>query len=250
MERKDKFHKILERFIIIKDGVYIRMLLKFGHRGAMGYAPENTLKSFKKAIDLNVDMIELDVYICKSGELVVIHDDKVDRTTNGKGYVIEKTLTELKKLDAGEAEKIPTLDEVLDFINRRVKVNIELKGENTANAVNEIIHKYVKEKDWDYDDFFVSSFNHYELKRFHILNKNIKLGALLVGIPIGYAKFAEKFNAYSVNLSLEFINKDFVDDAHRKGMKVFVWTVNDKDDMKRMKKLNVDGIFSNFPDMI
>src|SRR6056297_2287931 len=104
------------------------MVLKIGHRGAMGYEPENTLRSFKKAIELNVDMVELDVYVCSSGELVVIHDDKVDKTTNGKGYVSEKSFDELRKLDAGMGEKIPTLQEVLDLIDKRAKVNIELKG--------------------------------------------------------------------------------------------------------------------------
>jgi glycerophosphoryl diester phosphodiesterase len=78
------------------------MFLKIGHRGAAGHAPENTLLSFQKAMDLGVDMIELDVYVCKTGELVVIHDEKVDRTTNGTGYVREKTLDELKILDAGQ----------------------------------------------------------------------------------------------------------------------------------------------------
>ena len=99
------------------------MVTKIGHRGAMGYAPENTLKSFKKALELNVDAIELDVYICKSGELVVIHDDKVNRTTNGKGYVAEKTFKELRALDAGEKEKIPELKEVFDLVNKKVNIN-------------------------------------------------------------------------------------------------------------------------------
>ena len=84
------------------------MITKIGHRGAMGYEPENTLKSFKKALEFDIDAVELDVYVCKSGELVVIHDDKVDRTTNGKGYVIEKTFDELRELDAGQNEKIST----------------------------------------------------------------------------------------------------------------------------------------------
>lgn len=226
------------------------MFLKIGHRGAMGYAPENTLKSFKKALELNVDMIELDVYACKSGELVVIHDDKLDRTTNGKGYVVEKNLDELRNLDAGQGEKIPLLSEVLDVIQRRSKVNIELKGENTAKPVHDLIENYVKNKSWEYEDFMISSFNHYELKKFGELNKNIKLGALIVGIPIGFAEFAQKINAHSVNLCVEFINQEFVDDAHRRGLKVYVWTVNDFDEIKRIKNLHVDGIFSNFPDRL
>ncbi|MBT3356504.1 glycerophosphodiester phosphodiesterase [bacterium] len=226
------------------------MVTKIGHRGAMGYAPENTLKSFKKALELNVDAIELDVYICKSGELVVIHDDKVNRTTNGKGYVAEKTFKELRALDAGEKEKIPELKEVFDLVNKKVNINIELKATGTAKPVYELIELYIKEKSWKYEHFLISSYNHYELREFNRLSPNIKIGALLTGIPIGFAEFAEKINASSVNLCADFINKEFIDDAHNRGLKVYVETVNDLDDIGRMKALGVDGIFSNFPDRL
>ena len=226
------------------------MVLKIGHRGAMGYKPENTLSSFKKAIELNVDMVELDVYVCATGELVVIHDDKVDRTTNSRGHVSDKSFQELRKLDAGKGEKIPSLSEVLDLIDRKVKVNIELKGEKTAKPVFEVIEEYVKEKGWSYNDFLVSSFKHNELMDFIKLNREIKIGVLISGNPAGFAELAENVNAYSVNVSVKFVNKKFVQDAHKRGIKVFVWTVNDADDIDRMKKLNVDGIFSNFPDML
>ncbi len=122
------------------------MVTKIGHRGAMGYAPENTLKSFKKALELNINCVELDVHACKSGELAVIHDDEVDRTTNGKGYIAEKDLNEVKILDAGEGEKIPLLSEVLDLIDKRIKINIELKAEGTAKPVYEMIEDYMKNK--------------------------------------------------------------------------------------------------------
>lgn len=226
------------------------MITKIGHRGALGHAPENTLKSFKKALELNVDAVELDVYVCKTGELVVIHDDKIDRTTDGEGYVIEKTFEELRILDAGDGEKIPTLEEVLELIDKKVRVNIELKGAETANPVHELIENYVENKDWKYSDFLISSFNHYELLEFNKLNPNVEIGALITGIPIGFAEFAEKVNASYVNLCIEFINKDFIDDVHKRGMQVYVGTVNDFDDIERMKDLGVDGIFSNFPDRL
>lgn len=225
-------------------------MLKIGHRGAMGYEPENTLISFKKALELGVDAVELDVYVCKTGELVVIHDDKLDRTTNSKGYVIEKTFEELRSLDAGKGEKIPTLEEVLDLVDKKVIVNIELKGENTARPVSELLKKYMDDKGWKGELFLVSSFNHYELLSFHNLMPEIRIGVLITGILIGYAEFAEKLKVYSVNLDKDFINIEFVKDAHSRGMKVFVWTVDDFDDIERMKKLGVDGIFSNFPDRL
>src|SRR3990167_11327492 len=134
---------------------YFQNMLKIGHRGACGYAPENTLKSFQRAIDLGVDMIELDVQLCKSGELVVIHDDTVNRTTDGSGFVKKIKLKNLKKLDAGEEERIPTLEEILNLVDRRVKVNIELKGPKTAKPVLKLIDEYIKTKGWNIDDFII-----------------------------------------------------------------------------------------------
>jgi len=226
------------------------MFLKIGHRGAMGYEPENTIASFRRALELKVDAVELDVYCCKTGELVVIHDDKVGRTTDGKGYVVEKTFAELRSLDAGKGEKIPTLEEVLDSVDKKAVVNIELKGPNTAKPVSGVIGKYIREKGWLADLFWVSSFNHYELRIFKELFTEIKIGALITGIPLDCAEFGKKLTVQSVNLCIKFITKDFVDDAHQKGMKVFVWTVNDPDDIKKMRALEVDGIFSNFPDRL
>ncbi len=226
------------------------MMLKIAHRGASGYEPENTLLSFRKALDLGVDVIEFDVRVCKTGELVVIHDDKVDRTSNGKGYVSNKTLKELKSLNASKGEKIPTAEEVLDLIDKKVKVNIELKGDNSAKPVFELIEKYVKKKKWSYADFFVSSFKQKLLKEFNKLNPKVKIGILIEKIPRVFAEITGKIKVYSINLSLKFVNKKFVEDAHKRNLKVFVFNVNEFDDIKKMKKLGVDGIFSNYPDRI
>ncbi|MFH2146284.1 MAG: glycerophosphodiester phosphodiesterase family protein [Candidatus Omnitrophota bacterium] len=226
------------------------MLLRFGHRGAAGYEPENTLRSFKKAVELNVDWIELDAQICKTGEVIVLHDTKVDRTTNGTGYVEDKTLAELRILNAGKGEKIPTLEEALDTIARKAKVNIEIKREGAAGKIFEIINRYVRDKGWQWDDFLISSFNHYELLDFRRLTDKIKLGAVIAGIPLGYAECVERIRAYSLHPSKEFLNQALVDDAHKRGMKVFAYTLNEADDLEKVKKLGVDGIFSNFPDRI
>ena len=226
------------------------MFLRIGHRGACGYEPENTLRSFRKALELDVDMIELDVHRCRSGDLVIIHDNRVDRTTNGRGYVSEMELEELRSLDAGKGEKIPILREVLDMIGGRVAVNIELKGEGTAKPVFDMIEHYVREQNWSYDDFMVSSFNHYELLEFVEMNSSVRIGALMEGIPLGYAEFAERLRANAVSTSLEFVNRDFIDDIHKRGMKVFVYTVNEPEDIERMRSLGVDGVFTNYPNRI
>jgi glycerophosphoryl diester phosphodiesterase len=225
------------------------------HRGASEIEPENTLASFKKALEFPfVKMIELDVYAIPSGQLMVIHDNKVDRTTNGKGYIMESSFEYLRSLDAGYGrgkgkrggirEKIPTLNEVLDLIDRKVKVNIELKGENTAEPVQKVIEEYFA-RGWKHDDFLVSSFNHEELRKFKQLMPGIPVGVIFVGIPLGYAQYAQEIKAYSINLSVEFANKEIVEDAHRRNIKVFCWTLQEADEMERMCKLGVDGMFVN-----
>jgi len=225
--------------------------VKVGHRGAMGYEPENTLISFKKAIELGADMIELDVRLCKSGELVVMHDSSVDRMTNGHGSVEGMTLSELKGLQMQKGERIPTLTEVLDFVDKRVKVNIELKGKRTAWPVSRMIDRYVEEKGWKYDDFMVSSFRHNELWKMRFLSWDIKIGALSEVVPpVEFFSFVKAINAYSVNVPIDRIDKKFVEKAHKSKLKVFVYTANKPEELNKAKDINVDYICSNFPDKI
>lgn len=226
------------------------MVLRIGHRGARGYEPENTILSFQKAIELQVDMIEFDVVQCKTQEVVVIHDKWVDLANTKPGYIADKTLNELRSHDMGKGQKILTLEEVLDFIDRRAKINIEIKSEGAASAVHTIMEKYIREKGWVWDDFLLSSFNHYELLDFQKYAPHVKLGAIIAGIPIGYAECAAKVNAYSLHLSKEFINQPLVDDAHKRGMKVFVYTPNTIEEIEKIKSFGVDGIFSDFPDRV
>lgn len=219
-----------------------------GHRGAAGHEPENTLISFKKALELDVDMIELDVYVLKTGEVVIMHDNKVDRTTNGKGYVMDYSFFDLRKLDAGNGQKVPLLSEVLDLIDKRMPVNIELKGQGTAKSVAALIELYKNEKGWTEDLFVVSSFNHIELAEFIRLMPSVKTGALSEGILLGYSEFAERLGSSSANISAEFVTPELVEDAHKRNLEVFVYTVNDESEIARMRSLGVDGVFTNYPD--
>jgi glycerophosphoryl diester phosphodiesterase len=225
-------------------------MIKVAHRGASGYAPENTLASFKKALELGVDGIELDVHLSKDGKVVVLHDPLLLRTTKKFDFVSKKSLQELQKLDAGCGEKIPTLQEVLDLVNKKVFVNIELKGKGTAQAVAVIIENYVSKKKWKYDNFFVSSFNHKELKIFKKLLPQVKVGALIIGFFINYDKYIKEFDAYSINIWYRLVRKSVVDKVHKHGLKVFAYTVNNENEIKKMKELGVDGIISNYPDRI
>ena len=223
-------------------------LLCIGHRGAMGHAPENTLSSIRKALELGVPCIEVDVYIVDE-HLVVFHDDRLDRTTDAEGYLYEQSFEYLRTLDGGEGERIPTLEEVCDAIDSNACLNIELKGPGTAAPVVTLISEYV-EKGWHKETFLVSSFNHRELLEVKRLDEDIKLGALIRALPVDDAKFAQDLGAFSVNPALDFFDQRFVDDAHSRGLKVYVYTVNHPDDINRMYRLGVDGVFSSFPERV
>ncbi len=218
-----------------------------GHRGAAGYAPENTLSAFARAIKCNVDMIEFDVWKCASGELVVFHDAKVDRLTDGYGHITLYTLNELKKLTVLGCEKIPTLVEVLDFVDRRVKVYIEIKDANIAQDVLKIIEYYVTCRGWCYDDFLVASFDHVQLQSMRVAHRLISIAALLYGIPVNLGVCVADIGAQVACVSVDFINQQLVDDIHRHGMFVYVYTVNDQDDIDRVLAYGIDGIITDYP---
>lgn len=223
-------------------------MLCIGHRGARGHAPENTLLSMEKALELGATWIELDVYEVE-GHLVVIHDKTLERTTNGMGYVPDQTLAYLRSLDAGRGQKIPILDEVFDLIQGKAGINIELKGPDTAEPVVAFIEKY-RLKGWTDEEILVSSFDHEKLKRIKTLDNCIRIGPLISEIPAGYAAFAEEMRAFSVHVSLKHINRVFVKDAHSRNLKVYVYTVNHPGDIRKMRSLGIDGVFTDYPDRV
>jgi len=225
-------------------------MLKIGHRGACGYEPENTLRSFRKAIELGVDMIEFDVRKCKTGELVIIHDNMVNRTTNGKGFVSELTFSELRKLDAGKGETIPTLEEVLDTAARNVQVNIEIVQENESDEIARVINSYITNKKWVLTDFLVSSYLHSEVEKIKKSIPEIRIGALLDGAPLTLARYGTELKAYSINVWKDYITQDLIRDAHERNLKVFLHSVNYSEDIKQKKSWGVDGMFSDFPDRL
>ncbi|MEL0083582.1 MAG: glycerophosphodiester phosphodiesterase family protein, partial [Gammaproteobacteria bacterium] len=154
-------------------------LLCIGHRGAMGHAPENTLGSVKAALALGVRHLEIDVY-CVEGELLVFHDDRLERTTNGTGRIRDQSLSHLRSLDAGGGQQIPTLEEVCTEIAGKACLNIELKGPGTARPVARLINQLIA-RGWHHDCFLVSSFDHRQLAEMGQMEPRIKLGALLCG---------------------------------------------------------------------
>jgi glycerophosphoryl diester phosphodiesterase len=220
----------------------------FAHRGASGFEPENTLLAIEKAISMGAPWIEIDVFAVED-ELVVIHDDRLETTTNGTGYVTQQSLAYLRSLDAGKGQRIPLLREVFDLVDGRVGVNVELKGPETAEPVMKLVDEYNGLPGLDYGQILVSSFNRRELIKARHLTPDIPIGVLVRGIPRDDAAFAEDLGAVSVHAGLSFVHRAFVDDAHRRGLKVFVYTVNHRDDLKRMRAMGVDGVFTNYPDL-
>lgn len=219
-------------------------MLKIGHRGARAYEPENTLRSFKKALGLGVDAVELDVRRTKDGEIVVIHDAEVDRTTNGKGLVSELTLKEVKQLVTEKGEKIPTLEEALDFLNRKVKIFIELKEAGLEEKVLSLIRERGLEK-----NVIIVSFHEEALRKVRELNDKVETGLIYVrhGNPI---RAALELRANYLLPLYRFTHTADVQKAHENGLKVIVWTINKQEEVSEYVKKGVDGIASDKPDIL
>ncbi len=211
-------------------------MIVIGHRGACAYKLENTIDSFLYALELGADGIEFDVQKCKTGEIVVIHDETVDRTTNFKGFVNSLSINDIKRLN------IPTLEEVLLKLNKKTLVNIELKTLGIEKKINDTIHKFL-DNGWEYENFIISSFYISNLINMHRLNKKIKLGILTHSNNA--IKFVRKIHPYSIHIHVNNINPYIVNYAHRHNIKIFVWTINNEEEKKKMEQLHVDGIFSD-----
>ena len=219
-------------------------MLKIGHRGAKGHVAENTLASFQKAIELKVDGIELDVHLSSDGTVMVIHDETIDRTTCQSGFVNDFTSSDLKKLN------IPTLEEVLDLVDKRCFVNIEIKDSKPTPSVLQIIQNYSSEKKWSINLFQISSFDWNVLEVCSLENNQIQLGVLTEDSVEDALTFAKKINAHSINPYFKLLISENVKQLHDNKFKIYTWTVNSKEDITFVKSLNVDGVISDFPDRI
>ena len=227
-------------------------ILRIGHRGSKGYVAENTLESINHAILLGVDGIEIDVFKCLSGELVLSHENNLKRLTGKSGQLEKLTLGELKKFLVVGKYKIPTLTDVLKTIETPLFVNIELKGLNTAQATSKIITNLSKSTSWRLENFIISSFNWNELEQFRSIDKNTPVGVLLSNsMSINEAiEFGKKINAQAIHPNFKLLNEKTVKKIKNNGFKIYTWTVNSKDDINCIKKFKVDGIISDFPDKI
>ncbi len=229
------------------------------HRGFKRKYPENTLIAFEAAIDAGADMIELDVTLSKDREVIVIHDDTLDRTSNGKGPVQQYRLAELKQLDAGswfdprfKGERIPTLGEVLDLVRNRILLNIEIKisayePDSPPDSIEKQILRLVSLKGCS-DSVLFSSFEPALLKRIVTVEKRSRI-ALLTEKPLTRKawEYCENLGLFSWNPDYRSVTEGRVQEMHRKNIRVFPYTVNSLSDAKRQIEMGVDGFFTDDP---
>jgi glycerophosphoryl diester phosphodiesterase len=222
------------------------MVKVLGHRGCAGIEPENTIRAFKRAMNLGVDYIELDVRKSRDKKLVVIHDDKVDRTTNGNGYVRDLTFEAIRKLDAGKGEKIPSLEEALDLLKKgKQRIAIEIKEPDTLDEILKIVmEEGLSSK------VIIVSFWHNVLTRIKEIEPEIKTGAIFVGRPVDAVSLAKAAQSELLCLKHKFIDEEVVVECHENDIEVNAWVVNEIEDIRRVMELGVDIISSDYPDRV
>lgn len=238
-------------------------MVNIAHRGASGHAPENTMAAFRKGVDMKADYIEIDVQMTKDGELVVIHDTTVDRTTNGTGKVIDLTLEEIRQLDAGSwfnedyaGEKVPTFEEVLAEYRGKVGILVELKAPELYPGMEEKIADALIDKNMNKsgnNKIILQSFNHESMKKSKELLPNLSHGVLL---GKSWATVTEEqldqFATYAdyFNPTMYIVTPELVDDVHEAGMDIYSYTSRSQAQALHLYNLDVDGIISDYPEHV
>lgn len=240
----------------------LRKVDNVAHRGAAGYAPENTIAAFDKAVEMKADYIEIDVQRSKDGELVIIHDTTVDRTTDGTGKVKELTLEQLRALDAGsfmgeqfKGEKIPTFEEILDRYHGKVGILIELKAPELYPGMEESVAQELKERNLDHpqnEKIIIQSFNFESMKKMNELLPKVPIGVLTSSITDTSEQALKEFSAYAdyFNPHYGIVTKDLVDQVHSLGMKISSWTVRSQEAADFLLSMDVDAIITDYPDYV
>lgn len=214
--------------------------LRIGHRGAAGCAAENTLLSIETALAIGVDVVEIDVHRSLDGHLIVMHDERVDRTTNGSGYIRDLTLAELRALQPG----VPILSEVLAAVKDRAALMIEMKIRGIAHSVVAAVALARG------SSVYYASFLHSELLRIRELVPDARTIALIDGVPVSPAAFALDAKATHAGIGFDCLEPDSVTALQNAGIGVFTYTVDDPRDIAYARLLGVDGLISNFPDRL
>ncbi|SFC99888.1 glycerophosphodiester phosphodiesterase [Clostridium uliginosum] len=236
----------------------MKKTLNIAHRGLSGLYPENTMLAFEKAIEVGCDGIEIDVQLTKDGYAVICHDEELNRTTTGKGFIKDHMLEELMQLDAGikfgekfKGLRIPTFDEFLEYVSDKdLLINIEIKNsiidyENIEKIIYALISKHHIE-----DKVIISSFNHYSIRRCIRLARNIKTGLLYGDCIFEPYNYVQMVGANALHPEYNSVTKEIVERSHDNNLEVNIYTVNDEKDMKKMIDLGVDAIITNYPNLL
>lgn len=223
----------------------MRRVLKIGHRGAAGHAPENTLAAIRKGIELGVDFVEIDVRCTADGILVALHDATVNRTTNGKGPIDRLTLRDVKALDAGNGERVPMLEEVLSVVSGQAGLMLELKVKGAAQKTVEVVQKAEFK-----DPVIYASFLHEELGIIRSVDAEASLMALFGRLPQASVARAMKYSPSHVGLRHDTVTRRLVEAFHDEDLLVFVYTTDTTREIQRAVSAGVDGIISNVPERL
>jgi glycerophosphoryl diester phosphodiesterase len=231
-------------------------VLRVGHRGARGHAPENTMASFKRGVELGATVVETDVHLTRDGQVVLIHDETVDRTTNGKGFVKDQTLAELKALDAGSwfdpkfaGERIPTLTELLEWAHDHTPVAIEIKnGPIYYPGLVEKTIGLLRQYDM-MQQALLLSFDHFALREAKMIAPEIASGILYVGRLIDPVAAAQAAGAQAIHPLWTYVTPALVETAHAAGLAISPWCPNDVPTIRYLSDMGVDSIGSDYPDL-
>lgn len=234
------------------------MTHNYAHRGASGYFPENTMIAFEKAIELGCDAIETDVQMTSDGVLVLIHDEQIDRTTDGTGFVKDYTFSELRKFSAGSwydkkfsSERIPTAEELIVLAKSKgIKINFELKTgivlyPGIENKIIDLVYRYNMER-----NVILSSFNHYAMVECKNIDKNIMAGVLYTEGLYRPSLYCKAIGCDAIHPDYHCVTEDIIREAKQSRIIINSYTVNDEKLMQKLLGWKIDGIITNYPDKL
>jgi len=234
---------------LIQEG---KMYLKIAHRGASGYEPENTIRAFEKAIELGADRVELDVHLSSEGYPIVMHNATVEQTTNGCGYIKDLTLQELKELDAGKGERIPTLQEAIDCVKDRCGLYIELKGEQTEEPVVKLVRENAIQ-----NAVIVASFDSSKVRRVKESAPELETSVLVGDKDSDWVTTAKEAKADCIHFCWErypsphkLLTEEVMNQAAANELKVIIWHEERPEEIREIIKRDIYGICSNQPDLL
>ncbi|WP_444922507.1 glycerophosphodiester phosphodiesterase [Microbulbifer sp. CnH-101-G] len=224
-------------------------LFCFAHRGYQRFYSENTLQAISEALELKVGGVEIDLWNV-GGQLLVTHDRRLGRLQPGNTIITDMKPETLRAIPLPCGSKIPTLQEVLNLIGDKAQLNIEIKGPNCATLLAKEIRAFVTDGGATFDQYIVSSFDQFQLFECLRLLPEVRRGVILVGVPLDLAASTAPLKAYSLHTALDFFHKDLINDAKYRGLKNYIFTVNNPDDLALLASQGVDGVFTDKPQIV